>query len=851
MKPLRTFRVHPNLPPELDVLRELAYNIYWSWHTEVIDVFRRLDRDLWETSGHNPVRMLGEVRQSALKAAAADEGFLAQMRRAADAFHNYLEDIGYVGKASAEHGLRVGYFSMEFGLTECLNIYSGGLGVLAGDHLKSASDLNLNLVGVGLLYQLGYMRQYLNADGWQQEYFPENDFANLPVTRCKDAEGQPIVVSVDYPTGPVLAQVWQVNVGRVQLYLLDTNHEGNARQADRDLTDRLYGGDDDMRLRQEVLLGIGGLRALDALDLRPNVCHMNEGHAAFLALERIRVAMVEQGVDFDEARELTVPGNIFTTHTPVPAGNDRFTPEAMARYFTDYAKALGLSWAEFMALGRERPEDVSETFCMTVLALKLAAHNNGVSKLHGEVARGMWINVWPGVSREEVPITSITNGVHARSWVSGDLAELFDRYMGPRWADDPMDRAVWERVNKIPDEELWRIHERRRERLVVFARERLSRQVERSGGSPREQSLANEVLDGKALTIGFARRFATYKRATLLLRDAARLAAILNDADRPVQIIYAGKAHPADNNGKEFIRQIVHASHRPEFQGRLVFIEDYDQVVGRAMVQGVDLWLNTPLRPQEASGTSGMKVVLNGGLNCSIPDGWWPEGFNGQNGWQIGQGEAYADQAYQDDVESRALYDLLEREIVPTFYEQRGGGVPREWVARVKNSIRTLAPVFNTNRMVLDYTRQFYMPAALAHRRLAEPGRARDLADYKARVRTAWGRVRVMAAEADYDADLVVGDQLALTVTVDLGDLTPDEVCVQAWVGRTGATGRIEGGVAHELAHEGEGADGTYTFAGRLNCQRSGRQGFQVRVIPRHRDLANPLTMGLVRWADA
>jgi starch phosphorylase len=849
MKPIKTYHVAPALPGNLQRLRDLAFNLYWCWHPDVIEVFRRLDRDLWESTGHNPVKMLGEVRQGLLNTLSTDEGFLAQLRRASDSFETYLGEHSYVGRACAENHVRVGYFSMEFGLTECLSIYSGGLGMLAGDHLKSASDLGVDLVAVGLLYQQGYARQYLNADGWQQEAYPENDFYNLPVTECRGADEQPVYVSVDLPTGPVWAKVWRCDVGRVPLILLDTNHDRNARVADRDITDRLYGGDDDMRVRQEILLGIGGLRALEALGQRPTVCHMNEGHAAFLALERVRLYMAEHGAGFAEAVEATSPGNVFTTHTPVPAGNDRFAPAVMETYFQAYYPQLGLGAKDFLALGRENPSDDQEYFCMTVLALKLAAHNNAVSELHGEVARAMWRNVYQNVPLDEVPIGHITNGVHARSWVSGDMAELFDRYMGPRWADNPMDRAVWERVEQIPDEELWRTHERRRERLVAYARQCLRRQLERVGGSPRELRTAAEILDPKALTIGFARRFATYKRATLLLRDPQRLSAILNQAGRPVQVLYAGKAHPADNHGKEFIRELVHTARSEQFRHRLVFIEDYDQDVARRLVQGVDVWLNTPLRPMEASGTSGMKVVFNGGLNCSIPDGWWPEGYNGLNGWCIGRGEEYADQAYQDDVESSALYDLLERDIVPLFYDREGDGPPRDWVSRIKNSIRTLAPVFNTNRMVLEYTRRFYLPSGLKFHQLNSEGRATALAGWKARIRAGWAGVKIVAVNGGEDDGLTVGDKKPVSATVALGALTVGDVAVEAYYGAVDARNEIVGGSVVTLAPGEPAADGSVVYSGAIGCAHSGRQGYQVRVVPRHPDLENPLTMGLVRWA--
>ncbi len=850
MKPLQTYHVAPSLPESLAALRELAYNLYWCWHTEVIDLFRRLDRDLWEATGHNPVKMLGEVKQARLRQLAEDEGFLAQLRRAHEAFCAYLDEEGYVGRGCREQEVDVAYFSLEFGLTECLPIYSGGLGMLAGDHLKSASDLAVPLHGVGLLYQKGYFRQFLSADGWQQEEYPENDFYNLPLTEERDEAGEPVTVTVELPEGPVAAKVWRVAVGRINLYLLDTNLPENQLEAHRDITDQLYGGDNEMRMRQEIVLGIGGLRALRAVGIEPAVCHMNEGHAAFLALERIRRHLAEHGTSFEQAREATVAGNVFTTHTPVPAGHDRFSPELMERYFGAYYKELSLTRDQFMALGRENPADSMEPFCMTVLALKLAVHSNGVSDLHGQVSRKMWEDIWGPVPLKEIPIGHVTNGVHGRSWVSGDMAELYDRYLGPRWADDPMDRAVWERAQEIPDEELWRTHERRRERLVAFARKRLRAQLERVGATPREIRIATEVLDPKALTIGFARRFATYKRGTLLLRDLDRLRRILTDAERPVQIIYSGKAHPRDNSGKELIRTIVHTAQTEGFRHRILFLEDYDQQAARYLVQGVDIWLNTPLRPQEASGTSGMKVVFNGGLNCSIPDGWWPEGYNGLNGWCIGRGEEYDDLEYQNDVESSALYDLLEREIVPVFYDRGSDGIPRGWVGRMKNSIRTLAPVFNTNRMVLEYTRRFYLTAGTRFRQLNadDQGRARTLAEWKSNLRREWPRVEIAGVTSEEGDALLVGDQKHIRAELKLGKLTPEDVSVQIWHGAVDGKGDFIQGTAAPMEYR-EANGECHVFTGQLACENSGRQGFSLRVLPKHPDLDNPLLMGLVKWA--
>ncbi len=644
MRPSHTFRVIPSLPASLERLRDLAYNLSWAWNHDAIDLFRRLDRDLWETTLHNPVLMLGTIRQERLEEVMADDGFMAHLERVGRDLDRYMQarNTWYSKNCPNGDGARIAYFSAEFGLTECLRIYSGGLGILAGDHLKSASDLGLPLVGVGLLYQQGYFRQYLNPDGWQQEQYPDNDFYNLPLTLERQLSGAPLTVEVEYPGRTVKAQVWRVQVGRVPLYLLDTNVEGN-RPDDRDITDQLYGGDSDMRIRQEILLGIGGIRALEILGLRPTVCHMNEGHSAFLALERIRLLMQDCQLTFAEAREAAMAGNVFTTHTPVPAGIDRFHPDLIDQYFSGYYPRLGLSRHEFLGLGRMNPNDPNGYFCMAVLAMRLAYRINGVSQLHGRVSRQMWQEVWPQVPADEVPILGITNGIHPRSWISNDMAGLYDRYLGPRWSDRPADAKIWQQATRIPDEELWRTHERRRERLVTFARGRLRDHLEQQGGSPSEIGHADEVLDPEALTIGFARRFATYKRATLLFRDLERLARILGDKDRPVQLIFAGKAHPQDNAGKELIRQIIHLARRQEFRNRIVFLEDYDMDVARYLVQGVDVWLNTPRRPHEASGTSGMKATANGGLNLSILDGWWDEGYTPDTGWAIGGGEEYRD----------------------------------------------------------------------------------------------------------------------------------------------------------------------------------------------------------------
>lgn len=853
MKPIRTFTIVPSLPAPLEPLRKLAYNLRWAWDHETIELFRRLDSDLWEASNHNPVLLLGSIDQGQLAAAATDSGFLAHLERVSenlDAYMNSESDWFRRAHGAAESVL-FAYFSAEFGLTECLSIFAGGLGALAGDHLKSASDLGIPIVGVGLLYQQGYLRQYLNEAGWQQEIYENNDFHNLPLTLERRPDGTPLAIEVAYPGRVVTAQVWRVQVGRSSLYLLDTNISVN-RFEDRVITHQLYGGDLEMRIKQEIMLGIGGYRALEALSLEPTVYHVNEGHAAFLALERVRRLIEIHGLSFAEAREATSAGTVFTTHTPVADGHDYFPPELMERYFADYARSLGLSFSEFLALGRQKPDNPGETFCMTVLALRMAAASNGVARLHGQVSRQMWQGLWPRVPEPEIPIVHITNGVHFQSWISRDMKELYDRYLGPRWREEPADQSVWQRAERIAAEELWRTHERRRERLVAFARQRLRGQLERRGASQTQIEAADEALDPEALTIGFARRFAPYKRATLVLRDPDRLARILTDPERPVQLIFAGKAHPRNDPGKELIRQIVDLARQERFRRHIVFIEDYDMAVARYLVQGADVWLNTPMRPREASGTSGMKAAANGVLNLSVLDGWWDEAYQPEVGWAIGRGETYDDRAYQDQVEAAALYDLLERDVVPLFYERGINGVPRDWITHMKASIGSLCHFFNTHRMVREYTERFYLPGADRYQRLTADNmaRARALAEWKTCIHTSWSQVRIERVETEAIEELRVGDRLSARTRVFLGDLTPDDVRVELYLGRVNAASEFIEAEAMPMLLVGQDQAGSYTFeASQVACFTSGRHGYTVRVVPYHPDMAKEFLPGLIVWA--
>ena len=846
-----TYTVIPRIPDRLKDLIRIAKNYWWSWDPEAVDLFRRLEprQLLWEKCYANPIRMLGLVSQERLAELTADDGFLAHMDRVAMRLSSYMQGGTWFAQTYPESTLSVAYFCAEFGVVEGLRVYSGGLGILAGDHLKSASDLGIPLTAVGLAYRRGYFRQYLNADGWQQEQYPEADYYNLPLNLERRPDGAPVTIEVEYPGRKVQAQIWRAQVGRVPLYLLDTDLPSNGPE-DRAVTGYLYGGDKDMRIRQEILLGVGGVRALAALGIEPTVCHLNEGHSAFLALERVRRMMEEQGVGFPVARELVTASNVFTTHTPVPAGIDVFPPDLMDRYFSAYHGGLGLNRDQFFALGRQNPADQGEPFSMAVLAIRLSSATNGVSKLHGRISRKMWAGLWPGVPADDLPITSVTNGVHVRGWLSHDMAGLFDAYLGPHWISHPADQSVWERVDQIPDAELWRTHERRRERLVAFARRRLRMQLERRGAPPDQLEKAEEVLDPKALTIGFARRFATYKRATLLLRNLERLGRLLSDAQRPVQIIFAGKAHPRDDEGKDFIRQIIHIAQRPEFRQSIVFLEDYDIKVGRYLYQGVDVWLNTPQRPLEASGTSGMKAAVNGAINLSVLDGWWDEAYDGTNGWAIGRGEEYADANYQNQVESEALYNTLENEVVPMFYTRGRDGLPREWIRRMKNTMRTVCPIFSATRMVREYTERLYLPAgqqwdALRAEKLA---RARVLTAWKEQVRSHWREVQVRSVQADSVAPLEAGGSRIIHAEIDLGALRPEDVSVTVYTGPLSAEGEILSAETFDMKVEGRQQSGAYLFGGALRGKATGLHGFQIRILPAHEDLPNPMMMNCITW---
>ena len=845
MKALRSFTVRPRLPPALAGLEELAMNLRWSWDERTRDLFRWVDPDAWEVTVHDPVALLARVSRARLAELEADPAFRSYLTEVHDALRRYCaRDRWFQGRAGSP--LRtIAYFSPEFGIAEALPQYSGGLGVLAGDHLKAASDLGVPLVGVGLFYRHGYFRQSLNSDGWQQERYPSLDpfaMALRPVDGVR--------VTVDLAGTTLTARVWLAEVGRVRLYLLDADVEEND-DATRTVTDRLYGGDTEHRLRQEILLGIGGVRALAALGEEAQVFHTNEGHAGFLGLERIRALVTgadgAPGLAFRDALESVRAGSIFTTHTPVPAGIDRFPRALLERYFSAWANECGITLDELMALGHEPGEDPGAPFNMAVMGLRLAGRSNAVSQLHGRVSRAMFSPLWPGVPEDEVPIGSVTNGVHPHTWVSSEMDALLERHVLPEWHEAGPER--WARVGDAGDDEVWRVREQAREHLVSFVRSHLRTSLAARGMGTADTAWTAEVLDPKALTVCFARRFATYKRGTLLLSQPERLRALLTATDRPVQFVFAGKAHPADDLGKEIIRQIVAFSSDPAIRHRFVFVDDYDIAVARVLYQGADVWLNNPRRPQEACGTSGEKAALNGALNCSILDGWWDEMFDGENGWAISSAEGEADLARRDQLEADSLFALLEDQIVPQFYDRGPGRVPRRWVQRVKHNLASLGPQVCASRMVQDYVRDLYEPTAARADALAADGhrRASALSAWKAEVRRGWRAVHVDAVESDDDA-AELGLDRVVRATVSLGDLSPDDVEVQLLHGPVGQSDELEQPAVVAMASAGPAADGHVAFEGRFPLERPGRYGVTVRVVPCHEDLATPVELGLVAW---
>jgi len=881
VKALRSFTVRPRLPEALAPLDRLASNLRWSWDRPTRELFTSIDPRVWDDGGHDPRRVLADVDPARLDELSSDPSFLERMTAAAAALDAYESlprwfqhelatgaiPADRAGESVLDGGV-VAYFSPEFGIAEAVPQYSGGLGVLAGDHLKAASDLGVPLVAIGLFYRHGYFRQSLTVDGWQQERFPDLDPYAMALELCDDVR-----ISVDIGDRTLIAQIWKATVGRTPLYLLDADIEENPQDLQL-ITDRLYGGDVEHRLRQEILLGIGGVRALEALGVPAHVFHTNEGHAGFLGLERIRTLMQRDGLSFAQALEAVRAGAVFTTHTPVPAGIDQFPRELIEKYFSGWVAECGIDMDQLMALGHRPSAQPDERFNMAVMGMRLAERRNGVSALHGEVSREMFHDLWPGVPQAETPVGSITNGVHGSTWVSPEMSDVFDEHIGTDW--QWAGSTSWNGILSVDDDTLWQAHRAAKVRMVDHVRDRLRSSGLTLGRSPSELAWVDDALDPDALTICFARRFATYKRAALLLSQADRLRALLADIDRPIQFIFAGKAHPADDSGKELIRQIVAFSHDVDVRARFMFVEDYDMALARALVQGADIWLNTPVRPMEASGTSGMKAVMNGAMHCSVLDGWWAECFSagvagstvdaalagagdggagaggsgGPNGWAISSAESVPDEARRAELEANSLFDILENQIVPTYHTGVGSSAPTAWVAIMKESLRTLAPFVSAHRMVRDYVEDLYLPAASRAVQLSADGfaDAKALAEVRARLDRCWHQVHIDDVDMD-DSIADLGGSRRVTARVALGELTSDDVEVQLVAGRVGQSGELEAPVAVAMSSDGPDHEGHWTFAGEAPIVAAGRMGVTVRVVPASPLVTTPLELGHVAWA--
>lgn len=850
MSHLQTFQVYPDIPKPLAFMEVLSRNLWWCWQRDAVELFRRVNPQVWRETGGNPIASASRISQEYLEDIAKDDSFLAHQERVKKNFETQvLASVDRSGSPFEDQGV-IAYFSMEFGVHESLPLFAGGLGILAGDHLKAASDMSLPLIGVGLLYREGYFRQFLDQNGWQQEEYPITNIHHLPVRRAKGRNGKSVYISVNGPDGEIRAAVRMIQVGRIPLYLLDTNLPENPSEI-REITARLYAGDAKLRIAQEILLGIGGMRALKALGIRPLVCHMNEGHSSFVSLERLIHIISDYNVDLRTAMEIVPRSTVFTTHTPVPAGHDVFPADLVRPYLSPIAYQLGISPDEVLSWGQDPGAGKDSPVSMFVLGLRMAQHRNGVSELHGHIARRMSLHVWPEIREEEIPITHVTNGVHVSSWISQENGALFERFLGPKWNQYPITPDIINRIDEIYDEELWRAHEMAQSRLIRTCRMLMLKQYARRNAPRSMMEDAEAVLEQGILTIGFARRFATYKRAYLLLSEPERLEEMINSENYPVQFIFAGKAHPNDHEGKDLIKRIVEFARRQNVRHRIIFIEDYDIHLARHLVQGVDVWLNTPARPHEACGTSGMKAAVNGVLNASVLDGWWCEAYHPDRGWRIGTEEDYEDHAYRDAVDGRALYNVLENEVIPCFYEKRGtGSAPLRWVKMMKASMKMGIMQFSSYRMMDEYEKRFYLPAAKRFNELIkdDANEARSLAAQRKRLRSLWGQIRIRPPQKDKEGAFRVGDDFLVTADVHLGELRPDEVSVEIYYGNMESIDKMGPGKPQEMFVQNDMGDGNYLYSATVNCEKSGRYGFTARVMPRG-DERIRFAPGMVTWA--
>ena len=845
--------VNPQLPKRIEKLGEISNNLWWSWNTEYLRLFQKIDMDLWEQCSKNPVKFLKQVSQDRLEKVSKDIAFLKEYDKVADNFDNYMnsKNTWFSNKYPANKKDLIAYFSAEYGLDQTIPIYSGGLGILSGDHLKSASDLGIPLVAVGLLYKNGYFNQKINGYGQQETEYNNIDLYDLPINPVKDDKGDDLTIYVKFPKRRLYLKVWQINVGRVKLYLLDSDIPKNNEE-DRDVTLRLYGGDQEMRIRQEIVLGMAGVSLLTKyLGLKPTVYHMNEGHSAFLNLEIIKNIIKEKQVSFEVAKDIASSKTVFTTHTPVPAGNDIFPIELVEKYFKDFWPRLGISREEFLKLGMKPGPDLEKGFNMGILALKIAGKKNGVSKLHGAVSRELFSEVWPNIAANESPIGYVTNGIHTCSWLAPRLKELYNKYLIPYWQDNMHQDYVWEKIKNIPDDKLWSAHVERKRKLINLVKENTTERLRRSGYSYEEINEIVSNLNPDALTIGFARRFATYKRATLIFKDIERMTQIMNNAGRPVQIIFAGKAHPADKEGQDLIKYIHEVSMMPQFKGKIFLLENYNIAMSRYLISGVDVWLNNPRRPMEASGTSGQKASVNGVINFSVLDGWWAEGYTQDNGWTIGTNAEYDSYEAQDMADSQSMYHTLEEKIIPMYYDRDKNGISKRWMEMMKNSIITTGGKYSTARMLVDYTEQLYIPLCNLTKKYYE--NIDNVAAYNAWKKDLfenWKDIKITQESSNLDNITIdAGNNIEVGCEVQLPNIDVENVTVEAYYGKILDNGVVENVSIIPMQLQEEDEDSRkYYFTAKIELTTGGNYGYTFRVMPRHEMLLEPANLNLVKW---
>ncbi len=842
--------VNPQLPKKIEKLSEISNNLWWSWNTEFLKLFKMIDIDLWEKIGKNPVKFLKQVDQEKLESISENTEFIKEYNKNVENFTNYMnsKNTWFTKNYPWNKNDSIAYFSAEYGLDEILPIYSGGLGILSGDHLKSSSDLGLPLMAIGLLYKNGYFHQKLDNTGMQQSEYHNIDLNNLPITPVKRETGEDLIISVKMPNSKVYLKVWKVAVGRINLYLLDSDIEENSAEY-RPITLRLYGGDQEMRIQQEIVLGIGGVTLLKELGVNPTVYHMNEGHSSFLVLELIKNIMAEKKVSFKIAKDIVTAKTIFTTHTPVPAGNDIFPTSLVEKYFKDFWKPLGITKEEFLELGMKPKEENKTTFNMGILALKIAGKKNGVSKLHGAVSRELFGDVWPEITPNEAPITHVTNGIHTCTWLAPSLKELYNKYLTPFWQDKIHVNETWEKINNIPDEELWNVHQQRKEKLLSLVKENVTNRLRRYGMHYDQIKEITSKLNPNALTIGFSRRFATYKRATLIFKDLERITQILNDESRPVQLIFAGKAHPKDLEGQYLIKRIHEISMMPQFKGKIFLLEGYDMAMARHLISGVDVWLNNPRRPMEASGTSGEKASVNGVVNFSILDGWWAEGYNQKNGWAIGTNAEYYSYEEQDKADSDSIYNILENKIIPTYYNKENG-ISKDWIRYMKNSIISTGGNYSMARMIKDYTEQLYIPLCnLTNNYFKNLELVTEYNKIKNDLYVNWNDIEITQNNNLDNISMDAGKNIEVACSVKLPNINVDNIETQAYYGKILDNGTIENIsiIPMNLSSRND-EERTYTFNGKIELKTGGNYGYTFRVIPKHEMLLDSANLNLIKW---